>query len=67
MMAGDRSLIWSHGTHDDALSQEIDAAYDDDEISFEQLESLVGVVEAATLRVLKRQLAEDFVAEVAER
>ena len=34
-------------THDDTLVQEIAAAYYDDEISFEQLESLVGAEEAA--------------------
>ena len=53
-------------THDDALTQEIAAAYYDDEISFEQLEALVGTEEAANLRVLKRQLNEDFIDEVGE-
>lgn len=53
-------------THDDALTQEIAAAYYDDEISFEQLRSLLGAEEAANLRVLKRQLDEGFVDEVAE-
>jgi len=53
-------------THDDALTQEIAAAYYDDEIAFEQLKALVGAEEAANLRVLKRQLDEEFVDEVGE-
>jgi predicted transcriptional regulator len=53
-------------THDDALTQEIAAAYYDDKITFEQLKSLVGAEEAANLRVLKQQLDEDFVDEVAD-
>jgi len=52
--------------HDDALTQEIAAAYYDDEISFEQLKALVGVEEAATLRVLKQQLDADFIDEAAD-
>jgi hypothetical protein len=51
---------------DNALTQEIAAAYYDDEISFEQLKTLVGDKKAANLRVLKRQLSEDFIAEIAE-
>jgi len=47
--------------HDDALTQEIAAAYYDDEISFEQLKALVGAEEAANLRVLKQQLENDFI------
>lgn len=54
-------------THDDALTQEIAAAYYDDEISYDQLKSLVGAEEAANLRVLKQQLNEDFVDDVAEQ
>jgi predicted transcriptional regulator len=54
-------------THDDALVQEIAAAFYDDEITFEQLKSLIGAEQAANLRVLKQQLDEDFVDEVAER
>ncbi|MGB9965055.1 hypothetical protein [Halobacterium sp. CBA1126] len=54
-------------THDDALTQEIAAAYYDDEISYDQLKSLVGAEEAANLRVLKQQLDEDFVDDVAEQ
>lgn len=53
-------------THDDTLTQEIAAAYYDDEITFEQLKSLVGTEEAANLCVLKQQLNEDFIDEVAE-
>lgn len=52
--------------HDETLTQEIAAAYYDDEITFAQLKSLVGAEEAATLRVLKQQLDEDFVDEVAD-
>lgn len=52
--------------HDDALLQEIAEAYYDDAISFEQLKSLVGAEEAANLRVLKQQLSDDFVDEVAD-
>ena len=52
--------------HDDALTQEIAAAYYDDEISFEELKALVGAEEAANFRVLKRQLDEGFVDDVAE-
>lgn len=52
--------------HDDALTQEIAGAYYDDEISHEQLTSLVGAEEAANLRVLKQQLDEDFVDDVAD-
>jgi predicted transcriptional regulator len=50
----------------DALTQEIAAAYYDDEITFEQLKSLVGAEEAANLRVLKQQLDEDFLDEAAD-
>ncbi|CQH46343.1 uncharacterized protein HHUB_1215 [Halobacterium hubeiense] len=52
--------------HDDALTQEIAAAYYDNEISFEQLKALVGAEEAANLRVLKQQLDDDFLDEVAD-
>lgn len=54
-------------THDDTLTQEIAAAYYDDEISLEQLKALVGAEEAANLRVLKQQLDESFIDEVADR
>lgn len=53
-------------THDDSLKQEIAAAYYDDEISYEQLKSLLGAEEAANIRVLKQQLAEDYVEGLAE-
>lgn len=53
-------------THDDTLIQEIAAAYYDDEIPFKQLKALVGAEEAANLRVLKQQLDEDFIGEVAD-
>jgi predicted transcriptional regulator len=53
--------------HDDALVQEIAGAYYDGEISYEQLKDLVGVEEAANFRVLKRQLDEGFVEDVAEQ
>lgn len=52
--------------HDDTLTQEIAGAYYDDEISFDQLKALLGAEEAANLRVLKHQLNEAFVDEVAE-
>jgi predicted transcriptional regulator len=53
-------------THDDVFTQEIAAAYYDGEISFEQLEALVGAEEAANFRVLKQQLDETFVDEIAD-
>ena len=54
-------------THDDALVQEIAAAYYDDEIAFEQLKSLVGAEAAANFRVLKQQLAADYISGVPEQ
>jgi hypothetical protein len=53
-------------THDDALTQEIAAAYYDDEITLEELKALVGAEEAANLQVLKRQLDEAFLDDVAD-
>lgn len=53
-------------THDDILTQEIAAAYYDDEITYDQLKALVGAEEATNRRVLKQQLDEDFVDDVAE-
>jgi len=53
-------------THDDTLVQEIAAAYYDDEITSTQMETLLGAAEAANLRVLKQQLDDDFIDEVAE-
>lgn len=52
--------------HDDTVTQEIAAAYYDDEISYDQLKSLVGAEEAANFRVLKQQLNEGFVEDVAD-
>ena len=54
-------------THDDALIQEIAAAYYDDEVTFDQLKALLGAEAAANFRVLKQQLDEDFVDAVAEQ
>lgn len=53
--------------HDNALTQEIAAAYYDDVISFEQLKALVGAEEAANFRVLKQQLDEAFIDEASDR
>lgn len=53
-------------THDDRLTQEIAAAYYDNVISFEQLESLVGAEVAANFRVLKQQLSADYIDGLAE-
>ncbi|MXR50413.1 hypothetical protein GRX03_02170 [Halovenus sp. WSH3] len=53
-------------THDDTLTQEIAAAYYDEEITIEQLKTLLGAEKAANFRVLKRQLDEDFIDEVAD-
>ena len=52
--------------HDDALSQEIAAAYYDDEISGKQLNALVGAEEAANYRVLKQQLDDEFINKIAD-
>ena len=56
----------NEATQDDALTQEIAAAYYDDEITFAQLKALVGTEEAANRRVLKQQLDEGFIDEVAD-
>ena len=53
-------------THDDALTQEIADAYYEGELSFDELETLLGPEEAANRRVLKRQLDEGYVEDVAE-
>ena len=53
-------------TRDDELVQKIAGAYYDDEITFEQLQGLVGHGEAANFRVLKRQLSEEYTEELAE-
>ncbi len=52
--------------HDDKLTQDIAAAYYDAEIDFEQLKALVGAEEAANIQVLKQQLDDDFIDEVAD-
>lgn len=52
--------------HDDALVQEIAAAYYDDEITYDQLKSLVGAEEAASYRILKEQLDDDYIDDVAD-
>lgn len=51
--------------HDDQLKQEIAGAYYDDEITFDELASLVGRADAESFRVLKQQLDEDYVEELA--
>ena len=53
-------------THDDAITQEIAAAYYDDDLGFDDLKALVGAEEAANLRALKQQLDEGYVEELAE-
>ncbi|MFC4540432.1 hypothetical protein ACFO5R_00605 [Halosolutus amylolyticus] len=53
-------------TVEDAVTQEIAAAHYDDEITIDQLTELVGAETAANLWVLKQQLDEDFVNEVAD-
>ncbi|GAA0296962.1 hypothetical protein [Halarchaeum salinum] len=52
--------------HDDALVQETAAAYYDDEITYEQLKSLVSAEDAANSRVLKEQLDDDYIDDVAD-
>ena len=55
-----------NATHSDEVKQEIAEAFYDDEITFEELKRLVGHEEAANFRLLKTQLADEFVDEVAE-
>lgn len=52
--------------HSDEVKQEIADAFYEDEISFEELKDLVGHEEAANFRLLKEQLREEFIDEVAE-
>ncbi|WP_254534038.1 hypothetical protein [Natrinema gelatinilyticum] len=52
--------------HSDEMKQEIAEAYYDDDITFEELKALVGHEEAANFRLLKQQLSEAFVEDVAE-
>lgn len=51
---------------EDAGTQEIAAAYYDDEITIDQLTEIVGAEAAGNLWVLKQQLDEDFIDEVAD-
>ena len=53
-------------TLDDDLVQEIASAYYNDEITFEQLQRLVGHGKATNFRVLKRQLSEEYTEELTE-
>ncbi|KTG11368.1 hypothetical protein AUR64_03675 [Haloprofundus marisrubri] len=52
--------------HSDEVKQEVAEAYYDNEITFEELKSLVGHEEAANFRLLKQQLSETFIDDVAE-
>ncbi|WP_224333864.1 hypothetical protein [Haloprofundus halobius] len=52
--------------HSDDVKQEVAEAYYDGDITFEELKSLVGHEEAANFRLLKQQLSETFVEDVAE-
>ena len=52
--------------HSDEMKQEIAEAFYDDDITFEELKDLVGHEEAANFRLLKEQLTDEFVDEVAE-
>jgi predicted transcriptional regulator len=52
--------------HSDEVKQEIADAYYDGEITYDELKDLVGREEAANFRVLKAQLTDEFVDEVAE-
>nr|WP_247004096.1 hypothetical protein [Halosolutus gelatinilyticus] len=53
-------------TDEDTVTQEIAAACYDDEITIDQLTELVSAEAAANLRVLKQQLDETFINEVAD-
>jgi len=53
-------------SHDDDLRQELAGAYYDDDITFDELKTVVGHEEAANLRVLKTQLDEEFLDATAE-
>jgi predicted transcriptional regulator len=52
--------------HSDEMKQEIAEAFYDDDITFEELKDLVGHEEAANFRLLKEQLTDEFLDEVAE-
>lgn len=51
--------------HADEVKQEIAEAFYDDEITFAELKALVGHEEAANFRLLKEQLTDEFVDDVA--
>lgn len=52
-------------TADEQVVQEIAGAYYDDRIDFEELRTLVGPEKAGNFRILKRQLDEEFIEDVA--
>lgn len=52
-------------SHDDDIKQEIAGSYYEDDITFEQLQELVGHEEAANFRVLKEQLSDEFIDQAA--
>lgn len=52
--------------HDDDIKQEIAESYYDGDITFDQLKELVGHEEATNFRILKEQLSEAFIDEVAK-
>ena len=52
--------------HDETITQEIAGAYYDDDITYEELQELVGHEAAANFRVLKGQLEEEFLDGAAE-
>lgn len=52
--------------HSDEVKQETAEAFYDGEITFEELQDLVGHEEAANFRLLKQQLTDEFVDETAE-
>jgi hypothetical protein len=52
-------------TADEQVVQEIAGTYYDDRIDLEQLRALVGPEKAGNFRILKRQLDEEFVRDVA--
>jgi predicted transcriptional regulator len=52
--------------HSDEMKQEIADAFYEGEITFDELKDLVGHEEAANFRVLKEQLSDEFIDDVAE-
>ncbi|WP_458205763.1 hypothetical protein [Haladaptatus sp. NG-SE-30] len=55
------STLASDAAHYDELKQEIAEAYYDDDITLAVLKVLVGHEEAANFRILKEQLADEFI------